>query len=86
MTFDPDLSKISGRSPRHTPTPKIMPLGTSAAAGEAKTHGRKARKYIRISDRERVQAWDKICAERRKPEELLTRKMLKSFLLCVLSM
>ncbi len=28
--------------------PKIMPIGQSAAAGEAKTNGRKARKYIRI--------------------------------------
>ncbi len=29
--------------------PKIMPIGQSAAAGEAMTHGRKARKYIRIT-------------------------------------
>ena len=28
----------------------IIPLGPSAAAGEAKTHGRKARKYIRMRD------------------------------------
>ena len=55
MTFDLDLSKISGRSPRHTHIPKIMPIGTLAVAGEAMTHrrkeGRKARKYIRISSR-----------------------------------
>ncbi len=48
MTFDPDLSKISMRPPRHTYIPKIMPIGPSAAAGEVATHGRKARKYIRI--------------------------------------
>ena len=56
MTFDLDLAKISERPPRHTHTPKIMPIGPSAAAGEAKTNGRKessegrkARKYIKMA-------------------------------------
>ena len=48
MTSDPDFPKISGRPPGPSYIPKIMPIGPSAAAGEAMTHGRKARKYIRI--------------------------------------
>ena len=48
VTFGPDLSKISMRPPGPSYIPKIMPIGPLASAGEVATHGRKARKYIRI--------------------------------------